>query len=89
MIVDNDIAVENIRRLAVKTACGFSVTKKRPGIWEIALVRTGDADQSPAEPGAVETEFSCGVAPQGERVPSWWSSPTTTWGGGTMSWERS
>ena len=63
VIVDNDTAVENIRRLAAKAACDFSVTKKVPGIWEIALVRTGDANRPSADPGAVESEFSCGVAP--------------------------
>jgi tRNA 2-thiouridine synthesizing protein A len=28
VIVDNEIAVENIRRMAAKAACGFSVTEK-------------------------------------------------------------
>jgi tRNA 2-thiouridine synthesizing protein A len=52
VLVDNDIAVENIRRLAVKTACGFSVTEKEGGVREIALVRTGAAGRAPVDDGA-------------------------------------
>jgi len=62
VLVDNDIAVENIRRLAAKTACGFSVTEKEGGVREIALVRTGAAGQSPVGTGA-EAGPSCGAAP--------------------------
>ncbi len=61
VIVDNDVAVENIRRLAVKTACGFSVKEKEGGVREIALVRTGAAGRAPADAGA-EAGSSCGVA---------------------------
>ncbi len=66
VIVDNDTAVENIRRLAAKAACDFSVTEKVSGIWEIALVRTEAANRPAADTGAVEPELSCGVAPAGE-----------------------
>jgi selenium metabolism protein YedF len=61
VLVDNDIAVENIRRLAAKTACGFSVKEKEEGVREIALVRTGAAGQAPAD-AAAEAGSSCGVA---------------------------
>jgi selenium metabolism protein YedF len=68
VIVDNEIAVENIRRLAVKTACGFSVTEKEGGVREIALARTGAAGQAPADAGA-EAGSSCGVASGKEAGP--------------------
>jgi TusA-related sulfurtransferase len=45
VLVDNGTAVENVRRLAAKAACDISVTETTPGIWEIALVRTGAADR--------------------------------------------
>ena len=52
VLVDNETAVENIRRMADKMACAFSVVKKEGGIWEIALARTNAAIQSPqAVPG--------------------------------------
>jgi selenium metabolism protein YedF len=69
VLVDNDIAVENIRRLAAKTACGFSVKEKEGGVREIALARTGPAGQAAVETGAGETEFSCAVVPAKEAGP--------------------
>ena len=63
VLVDNEIAVENIRRLAAKTACGFSVTEKEGGVREIALVRIGAAGQTPVDAGAGAAELTCGVAP--------------------------
>jgi selenium metabolism protein YedF len=68
VLVDNEIAVENIRRLAVKTACGFSVTEKEGGVREIALVRTGAAVQ-PSADAAAEAGPSCGAAPGKEMGP--------------------
>jgi selenium metabolism protein YedF len=68
VLVDNEIAVENLRRLAVKTASGFSVTEKRGGVLEITLVRTG-AGQSPADAGDVTAEPACAVAPGRETGP--------------------
>ena len=68
VLVDNDVAVENIRRLAAKTAYGFSVTEKEGGVREIALVRTGAAGQAPADVAA-EAGPSCGVAPGKEAGP--------------------
>jgi selenium metabolism protein YedF len=62
VIVNDEIAVENIRRMAVKTACGFSVTEREGGVREIALVRTGAVDQLPAD-AAAEAGPSCGIAP--------------------------
>jgi len=69
VIVDNDTAVENIRRLAAKSACAFSVTEKASGIWEIGLVRTGAADQAFTDAVSAEPELSCGVAPAGKAGP--------------------
>jgi selenium metabolism protein YedF len=69
VLVDNETAVENIRRLAVKTACGFSVTEKGGGVLEIALMRTGTPDQSAAEAGAVAAEPACSVLPVRETGP--------------------
>jgi len=69
VLVDNEIAVENIRRLAAKTACGFSVKEKEGGVREIALARTGTAGQTPVDAGAVAAEPSCAVAPGKETGP--------------------
>lgn len=65
VLVDNEIAVENIRRLAAKTACDFSVTEREGGIREIALVRTGAAGQAPSDV-VTEAGLSCGVSPEKE-----------------------
>jgi selenium metabolism protein YedF len=69
VLVDNEIAVENIRRLAVKTACGFSVTEKEVGVREIALVRTGAVGQSPVDTAAGAAELTCAVQPGKETGP--------------------
>ena len=69
VLVDNEIAVENIRRLAVKMACGFSVTEKEGGVREIALARTGPAGQTPVDAGAGAAELSCAVVPGKETGP--------------------
>ena len=63
VLVDNDVAVENIRRLAAKTACSFSVTEREDGVREIALVRTGTAGQPPVNTGAGAAELPCAVVP--------------------------
>ena len=69
VLVDNEIAVENIRRLAVKTACNFSVTEREGGVREIALVRTGAMSHPPVNAAAVAAELSCAVAPGKETGP--------------------
>ncbi|MCX5821640.1 MAG: sulfurtransferase-like selenium metabolism protein YedF [Deltaproteobacteria bacterium] len=69
VIVDNEIAVENIRRMAAKAACGFSVTERERGIREIALVRTGAAGHPPMDAGAIAAELTCAVAPGKEAGP--------------------
>ncbi|MBU4581549.1 MAG: sulfurtransferase-like selenium metabolism protein YedF [Proteobacteria bacterium] len=63
VLVDNEIAVENIRRLAAKAACAFSVTEREGGVREIALVRTEAAGQPPADTGAIAAELPCAVVP--------------------------
>lgn len=68
VLVDDDVAVENIRRLAAKAACGFSVTEKGGGVHEIALVRAGAAGQAPAD-AVAEVGPSCGVASEKEAGP--------------------
>ncbi|HEY5498152.1 MAG TPA: sulfurtransferase TusA family protein, partial [Syntrophales bacterium] len=57
VFVDNDTAVENIRRLAAKAACKFSVTENA-GTWEITLKRTRAAVQLPEGANAREDEMS-------------------------------
>jgi selenium metabolism protein YedF len=58
VLVDNAIAVENIRRLAEKTACNFSVTDKEGGTLEVALKRRGVMGQMPEEPETIDEEPS-------------------------------
>ena len=69
--VDNDMAVENIRRLALKMACGFSVTEKEGGIREVALVRTGAIDETieGRSFSAQEDELACAVVSDRETGP--------------------
>ena len=71
VLVDNDMAVENIRRLAVKMACGFSITEKEGGIREIALARTGAIDETTEDRGfsAQEDELSYAVVAVKETRP--------------------
>jgi len=71
VLVDNDMAVENIRRLALKMACGFSVTEKEGGIRNISLVRTGGVDETKegGGPGAQENELSCAAVAGKETGP--------------------
>ena len=71
VLVDNDMAVENIRRLAVKMACGFSVTEKEGGIRDIALARTGAIDETTEDRGCSpqEDELSCAVVAGKETGP--------------------
>jgi selenium metabolism protein YedF len=69
VIVDNEIAVENIRRMASKAACSFSVTEREGGIREIALARMGAEGQAPADAISAEPELSCGITPAGKAGP--------------------
>ncbi len=59
VLVDNDTAVENIRRMAGKMACAFSAVKKEGSTWEIALARTHADVQGPQSVPA--GEISCGA----------------------------
>jgi len=65
VLVDNDMAVENIRRLALKMACGFSTTEKEGVIREITLVRTGATGRAPVEADEIAAEMSC-LTPAGK-----------------------
>jgi len=69
VLVDDDIAVENISRLAAKMACSFSMTRKEGGIREIELVRTGASLSSPLEDETLTRELTCAVAPKKEEAP--------------------
>lgn len=69
VIVDNEIAVENIRRLAGKLSCDFSVKRKEEGIWDVELRRTGAAAPGAADAPDLESELSCGVATAGKAGP--------------------
>lgn len=62
VLVDNDTAAENIRRLAVKNGCGYSVTEKGGGVLEITLIRTG-APGTLAQRTGAEEEISCDAVP--------------------------
>ncbi|OHE30151.1 MAG: hypothetical protein A3J94_03190, partial [Syntrophus sp. RIFOXYC2_FULL_54_9] len=66
VFVDNDTAVENIRRLAAKAACTFSVLERAAGTWELTLKRTGAAAvQLPAGANAGDDEL-CSIAVSGQ-----------------------
>lgn len=69
VLVDNDTAVENIRRLAVKTACGYSVTEKAGGVLEISLVRKGDRGLPPAADAGATPEPAYAVMPNRKTGP--------------------
>jgi selenium metabolism protein YedF len=63
ILVDNDIAIENIRRLAAKMACRFSVAGKEGNIREILLIRKTAIEQTPVDAAALAAEMSCATAP--------------------------
>ena len=80
VLVDNPIAVENIRRLAEKTACGFSFADKGEGTLEIALTRKGVPDLTPSEPRRCRGGVLVRLRPgKGIRVLLWSSCRTTAW----------
>ncbi|MHB8829183.1 MAG: sulfurtransferase-like selenium metabolism protein YedF [Syntrophales bacterium] len=64
VLVDNDIAVENIRRLAVQTACNFSVAERECGIREIGLARTSATGLPPMDADAPAAESICAAVPE-------------------------
>ncbi|HOM07670.1 MAG TPA: sulfurtransferase-like selenium metabolism protein YedF [Syntrophales bacterium] len=49
VLVDNETAVENLRRLALRNACGFAVEGGEGGCWEIVITREGPLAEAPAE----------------------------------------
>ena len=65
VLVDNETAVENIRRLALKTGCGYAVAEKGQGVLEVTLVRTGPV--GPIAADAAET--ACARAPERQTGP--------------------
>lgn len=69
VLVDNTFAVENIRRMAAKAACRFSMVEKGGDIREITLMRTGTLGQVPADETASADELSCTTAPGKELGP--------------------
>jgi len=75
VLVDNAMAVENIRRLAVKLACGFSSREREGEVWELSLVRTGplaettDATAAPAASAADDDYLSCRIPPGKDAGP--------------------
>lgn len=46
ILVDDSVAVENLRRLALRSACGFAVKEER-GYWEVVLTSTGPLHELP------------------------------------------
>jgi selenium metabolism protein YedF len=69
VLVDNAFAVENIRRMASKTACRFSIAEREGGIREITLTRTGATGQGPMDEPALDNALSCTVASGEDRKP--------------------
>lgn len=69
VLVDNAIAVENIRRLAGKTACSFSVADKGGGTLEITLARKGARVRGAVDPETADAELTCESAPERGRGP--------------------
>lgn len=67
ILVDNDIAVENIRRLAAKLACTFSVAEKEGSVREIFLARTDATGQAEVDMDIMAEESSCAV-PSGKEA---------------------
>jgi len=61
VLVDNEAAVENIRRLAAKMSCTCAVTDMGGGIREISLAGAGVAGQSAKGDVASADEMSCAV----------------------------
>ena len=50
VLVDNDMAVENIRRLAAKTGCRFRAEPRGGGVQAVTLERTGSAPDAEKQP---------------------------------------
>ena len=69
VLVDNAFAVENIRRMAAKMACRFSMVEKGGEIREITLMRTGATGQAPVDEEALADELSCAAAPGKDTGP--------------------
>ena len=69
VLVDNAFAVENIRRMAAKMACRFSMVEKEGEIREITLMRTGAMGQAPVDEEALADELSCAAAPEKDTAP--------------------
>lgn len=69
VLVDNAFAVDNIRRMAAKAACRFSVADKGGETREIVLTRTGATGQTPVDETALADELSCVAAPGKGRGP--------------------
>jgi selenium metabolism protein YedF len=65
VIVDNDTAVENIRRLGSKLGCALHIEKKEGGVFHIQLARdTAEGTQPEAEKDTdVLYSESCGLGP--------------------------
>jgi selenium metabolism protein YedF len=65
VLVDNDTAVENIRRLASKTGCAIAVTGGTDGSFSIRLTRSGAA---PPHEGT-DIGIVCGTAGPKDAAP--------------------
>ncbi len=65
VIVDNDEAVENIRRLANKMGCAIAVVRDTDGAFRIRLTRSGE---TPPYEGT-DIGIVCGTAQEGKGAP--------------------
>jgi len=69
VLVDNDAAVENIRRMAKKMACSFAVMGREKKVHKLSLVRSEATNQILVRDEAFAAEMSCDVLPGKDRRP--------------------
>jgi len=69
VMVDNAFAVENIRRMAAKMACLFSMAEQAGEIREITLTRDGETEQALPDGAAPAGELFCPASPAKDRGP--------------------
>jgi len=65
VLVDNDTAAENIRRLGIKSGCTVLVNQEADGCYRIRLIRTGEA---PAPGSGTDVEAVCKTAGKKEKL---------------------
>lgn len=79
--VDNDIAVQNLNRMAAKFGCKMRSEKQDEKHYVVTL----DVVNPVAESAAEEEEIVC--APNALAL-SWWLWTAASWAGAATSWAR-